>query len=343
MKVYSGILAGGSGERLWPLSTHESPKQFIPFIDKKSLLALTVERLDACKKSNDEIFVITGSSFVSKVKQHADSKIDFVIEEPVGRNTAPAILLSCLQVYQKDQDSIVSFFPADHFIPERDKFCRVIQQAVAYVKDNDVIATLGFVPTYPGTGYGYIQAGMAEEKKSFFYPAKKFHEKPNLKKAQQYLAQENMFWNAGMFLAKTSVLLKAFELHAPILWSAMQDYISGGCSYNSLEKESVDYAIMEKSKNIVVFTADFEWYDVGNINVFLKIKSRYEEKASNVINVDASNNLAYTDKKVVACIGIENLCIVETDDVLLITSCKSAEKVKEVSVLVDQKSNEKSL
>lgn len=335
MKTYLGILAGGSGERLWPLSTKQRPKQLIPFINGKSLFSLTVSRLSGCV-SDQKLFVVAISDLSDALQKEAGDAVSFYIQEPASRNTAPAILLSSLKLYEQDPESVIGFFPADHFIPDTKAFQKIITQAIDHAKKNDVIVTIGLQPTYPATGYGYIQADK-QKRVNTWYPALQFCEKPELQRAQNYVERGDMFWNAGMFLAKTKVFLEEFQLHSPLLWDAMQRYFKGDLAYAEIAKIAVDYAIMEKSKRMVIFPAQFEWYDVGNMTVFLKLKNQFNGISSQVINIQGSNNLVETRKKIVACVGVSNLCIIETDDELLILSQEHAESVRQISVELSKK------
>lgn len=339
MKAYICILAGGTGQRLWPLSTPEHPKQLIPFINNRSLLDETVQRLSAIAYDK-EICVVANPLLTSAIKQKSYREITQYIEEPVGRNTAPAILLSCLKIHEKDQNSLIAFFPADHFIPEKTDFCSLVERALSYCQNTDTIVTLGLVPKSAATGYGYIQADTRGSSDAC-YPAMQFHEKPSLQRAQQYVAQNDMFWNAGMFLAKTSVLLDEFKAHAPALWQSMQQFLSGERAYADLEKISVDYAIMEKSKKITVFPVNFEWYDVGNIAVFLELQAKYQKNKPSVLSVAAHSNLVNTKKKTVAFVGVDNLCVVETENELLIVAKDKAERVKSIVESIEEDNAQK--
>lgn len=339
MKIYLGILAGGSGERLWPLSTQQRPKQLIPFVHDQSLFSLSIDRLAGCVV-DQELFVVATSDLTKSLQKEAEGWVNFYIEEPAQRNTAPAILLSCLKLYEQNPESIVGFFPADHFIPDKKAFQEIIAQAIDHTVENDVIVTIGLQPTAPATGYGYIQADK-QNPANMWYPAVQFCEKPELQRAKDYIARGDMFWNAGMFLAKTKVFLEEFKLHSPTLWASMQRYFRGDLEYAGIEKIAVDYAIMEKSKRMVIFSAQFEWYDVGNITVFLKLKQQFDGLSTKIINIQASNNLVEVKNKTVACVGVSNLCIVETEDALLIMSQEQAESVRQVSVELNKKSEQK--
>ena len=327
------ILAGGSGQRLWPLSTKKCPKHLIPFLDNKSLLEQTIERINI-SSSNQKIWVLTNQEQLEIVKKHVEHMHDHglnvtVVAEPVARNTAPAILWMCEQINVIDSDATVIILPADHFIPEKEVFNQALVSAIIFAQNNPKIVTLGITPTMPATGYGYIQA----DRPAFFtgskniFPAVRFHEKPDLSKANQYLNQSNMFWNAGIFIGTVITFLNEFKTCSKKVFDDMQKFIKGQVDYSELESISIDHAVMEKSPNISLIPATFEWHDVGNLSVFLSLKKRFDN-IEDVVNIDGQNNLASTSKKVVVCIGVTDLCIVETEDVILVTKKDCAENVK---------------
>jgi mannose-1-phosphate guanylyltransferase len=335
--VFLGILAGGAGERLWPLSRKDRPKQLIPFLNGKTLLQETVARLYEIVQKKENIFIVTCKEQEHLINKGEDQKIGFILREPVARNTGPAILLGCHEIHKKDPESIVGFFPSDHFIPEPKTFAKVIERAIEYVAGHNDIATIGIMPTSSATGYGYIQANFNKntKTKNCFYVSK-FHEKPNISLAHQYLAQENMFWNAGMFLAKASVFLDTFKECSPKLYAMMQQYREEKISYDELENISVDYAIMEKNNNMVVFPACFEWNDVGTLDTFLQLQKKYSQKQAKIISIDANNNLVSSSKKIVAFVGVNNICVIETNEVLLIVQRDKTEEVKKVVTKISE-------
>jgi mannose-1-phosphate guanylyltransferase len=327
------ILAGGKGQRLWPLSTKKCPKHLITFIDNKSLLEQTIERINTSSNNNNEpkIWVLTNEEQLELVKNHVQhlqvQNLNItVVAEPVARNTAPAILWICEKINKLDCNATVIILPADHFIPEKDNFNQTIQQAITFAQNNPQIITLGITPTMPATGYGYIQADISAHERIF--PVIKFHEKPDLTKANHYLKQSNMFWNAGIFIGTVSTFLNEFKTCSKKLFDDMQNVIKGKTDYEALESISIDYAIMEKSSNIALISASFEWHDVGNLVIFLSLKKRFNKNIENIINIDGYNNLSSSNKKLVVCIGVSDLCIVETNDIILVSKRNCTENIK---------------
>ncbi|MFH0898341.1 MAG: sugar phosphate nucleotidyltransferase [bacterium] len=329
--VYFGILAGGSGERLWPLSKKDSPKQLLPFLGDSSLLQLTIQRIKLLTNHKENIFVITNQEQEALIKKNVGNSIGFVLAEPCARNTAPAILWAATKIYQKDPVAIIVFLTADHFVPEPEKLNVVLRKAITYVTKHKKIALFGLTPTHAATGYGYIQAAMSAKKKSTApYPIKAFHEKPNKQLAENYITQKDMFWNMGVFAAQASVFVQEFKIHAPEISNAMDQFINESKEYKDIPSISVDYAIMEKSKNTVIFPGTFQWHDIGNLHTFLKIQAQYDTTFIPSISLKAKNNMISSKKKVVICIGVENLCIIETDNVLLIAHQDNVEEVKTI-------------
>jgi len=322
--VYFIILCGGSGTRLWPLSTKNCPKQLIPFISNKTLLEDTIDRISHISEKK-YIGISTTKEQSKLIPNHIKEKIGFTIEEPVPRNTGPSILYSCFEIFKKDKNSICVFIASDHYIPEIEKYCSSLSTAINHAKTNNTIINLGLMPKCAATGYGYIQTNPEKIESGKIYPVKKFHEKPNLHKAEQYLKQKNMLWNIGMFIGKTTSFIREFEIHAPEIYSAIKNI-----NYKNSPNISIDYAVMEKSKNISVFPCDFQWNDVGNLKTFLEIQQKHQKENSQIINIDSKNNLVKSRKKIVTFIGVENLCVVETDDTILISKINNVEKVKEV-------------
>lgn len=333
--VYAGIMAGGTGTRLWPLSDKNRPKQLMPFLNNNSLLDQAIERVMPLVTTPEKIFVVTSAEQEELIKQSVGKKIGFIVSEPEGRNTAPAILLGCYRVYQQNPEAVVIFLPADHFMPEIQAFATIVAKAIAHVEKHNNIALFGLKPRHAAIGYGYIQTNPSENEQDFFSVVK-FHEKPSAALAQVYAASDDMLWNMGIFVAKVSTFLQEFKMCAPMLDLTMRAYLQGTCSYADLENISIDYAVMEKSSNTVVFAVDLEWYDVGNVYTFLQLKETYSHDNAAIINVDAAKNLAYSKKKYVVCIGVDDLCIVETDDALLIVKKDKAELVKQVPAKIKE-------
>lgn len=327
------ILAGGSGQRLWPLSTKNCPKHLIPFIGQQSLLQQTINRILPLTPSHKNIWIITNDYQLNKIKDHVNHEIN-IISEPAARNTAPAILFTCHKIKNVDKDAMIVILPADHFIPDQQKFLCDLNDICDFVKNSNKIATIGIKPRYPATGYGYIQAGRNIDKN--VYAVEKFHEKPSLEKACEYINQNNMFWNGGIFLGKLNTFMNEFETNAQQLSNDMNKFFDGKLDYQNLENVSIDYAIMEKSSNIVVIPTTFEWSDVGNLSVFLSLQQKYQKIESNIINIDGQNNLVNSNKKIIVFIGLSDLCVVETDNVILISKKDSVENVKKALTQVSK-------
>ncbi|MFA6263067.1 MAG: mannose-1-phosphate guanylyltransferase [Candidatus Babeliales bacterium] len=336
--IYCVILAGGAGERLWPLSSYVRPKQLIPFINGSSLLEQTVQRVQAVVKNKNHLMVMTHAELQEPIKKMVGKQAT-VFTEPVGRNTGSAILLSCLEIYDKNEDAVVVVMPSDHFIPEYEKFSSLLLAAAAFASCYDQLVLLGIKPTTPATGYGYVRYKTELMPGWACFPVQKFHEKPDKEQAQRYLEQGDMLWNSGIFVGRVKVFLDQFQLWAPELWSAVAAYRANQCAYDQVPSISIDHAVLEKSDKIVIFPAHFEWHDVGTLPTFLMLKAQHEKEstATKVINVDATNNMACAIKKVVAFVGVDNLCVVETDEALLVVAHDRVESVRDVSSILKTK------
>lgn len=337
--VYFIILGGGQGERLWPLSRKARPKQFVPFLDHKSLLEQTLERVKKLAVNRDQIGIVTNKDHKDRVVELVGKDVGFILAEDDGRNTGPAVLYACLEIYKKDSDATVVFVPSDSFVVEAEKYVKSIELAVQFAKQNEKIVTLGVMPTRPSVSYGYIQADNSDSghiNVNSVYNAKKFHEKPSLEKAQDYLKNDFMLWNISVFVSQVSFLIKEFKTHAEDLLDDMQSYLDGKIDYKDIENISIDFALIEKSENIAVIPCDFSWYDVGNIDVFLTLQHKLAKESTKIINVDASNNLATVipqsvdHEKIIAFVGVSDLCVIEDKDVILVAKRSQVEKVKKV-------------
>ena len=382
--VHIVIMAGGSGKRLWPLSRSGKPKQFIKFNSEKTLLEETVDRVKNIFE-NQKILVVTAKNFENFVDRLVGDSIDKIIVEPESKNTAPAVLYSCLNL-QADSDDVVIFLPSDHHITDFKKFRESIEQSARSASETNGIILVGIKPTYPATGYGYIEINLDNNiKTKTYFEVEKFHEKPNITLAQKYFNSKNMLWNSGIICAKFSVLLDAYKNLFPSLdtlsshlcaSSSTRDerdnnvvqvnknfvnlceersFVSDskfstplvpsvfcndneeksieGCEckyiYNIIPEISFDYAILEKTKNLNVIKADFSWSDIGTLDVFIAAKKDINNK-ENLVSIESENNLVEVQNKLVVLVGIHDLCIVETDDVLLISTKKDIDKVKDV-------------
>lgn len=327
--LYIVILAGGNGERLWPLSRQDRPKQLL-FMGEKTLLEHAIDRA-ALVVPPDHIWVSTAVHHKAAIEQVVEDKIGGLILEPSSRNTAPAILLSCLTIYERDPHAHIIFVPADPFIPthEYTRYAGFLDHAIDFISRNNALLLLGLKPTYPATGYGYIEFDTTQsDNGNAPFKVTHFHEKPSLAVAQRYIESGNNLWNMCTFCGHVSVFIEEFKQLAPDMFEAMVAYRNGNDSYESIPADSIDYALMEKSKNIWVLPVDFAWCDIGNIEVFLSHEQIDRELP--IITIDAHNNKVSAPDKLVAVVGVDNLCIVQTDDALLIAKNDQAERVKDV-------------
>ena len=324
--VYCVILAGGSGERLWPLSRSCRPKQVLEVGGQKTLLDQALDRL-AMLVPVDNTWICTTQQHAPLIRALAGDKVGTLLIEPASRNTGPAILLACLEIYKKDPNAIVLFVPADPFIPPHDYglFAGYLDHAIDFAREQERIVLLGVKPTFAATGYGYIEF---KNHHIAPYPVLKFHEKPSKEVAEQYFTSGTMLWNIGMFCGHVRIFLEQFKELAPDMYNGVMQYQLGQASYQDVVADSVDYALMEKSTKISVLPVDFSWCDVGNLEIFLSIKKAYGSQEPTVFEVESSNNLIDADGCVVGLIGVHDMCIIQADGVLLIAKRDDTEKVR---------------
>ncbi len=347
---FFAILCGGRGERLWPLSRKNKPKQFISFFKNKSLLEQTLERISPLVTDKNNIGVVTNSHQEGLINKFVGDKIGFSIQEPDARNTGPAILYSCFKLMEKNKDAVVVFLPADSFVLDNDEYRECIKKAINYTNLNNEIVIVGLMPTRPATGYGYIQAasGLGNDiTAGNIYKVKKFHEKPDVELAKKYMHQNDMFWNIGVFVSKASVFIEEFKLHAPEIYLGVENFIKGKSEYKDILSLSVDYAVMEKSSKVSVLPSVFEWDDVGNIDVFLRLQRKIQKDTNNIINFEAVRNIVHLSEKskdkLVVFMGVNDICLVEEDDVVFVAKRSEVEKVKNVLGKIKEESLEKFL
>ena len=319
------ILAGGSGTRLWPLSRELYPKQFLSLNGDSSLLRSTAE---LAKEHADEIVVATNKEHFFYVRDEIGDIVseDNIILEPYRRNTAPAIALASLFIAENYGDISFLAMPSDHVLSH--DFFDVVAEAEPLAKEH--LVTFGINPRYPATGYGYIKPG---EALNIGYRVEKFIEKPSRDKAER-LIKEGCFWNSGIFLFSPPVLMEEFKTHSPEIARYMHSYEELLNNYEKLPSISLDYAIMERSSRSAVMPYHGEWQDIGNWKSVYEIMPK-DAKGNAVkgeaLLRDAKECLIYGDSRLIACLGVENLAIVDTKDALLVASKEKAEEVKAIA------------
>ncbi len=344
---YALIAAGGHGTRLWPMSRAKLPKQMLPLIDDHSMFRTSVERISGLFALED-IFVVTGQDYAEELRQEVPHipPENFVVE-PYAKNTAPALALALATIQARDPEAVVAILTADHHIADPDKFRRVLG-AAWQIAQEDRIVTLGIKPLHPATGYGYIQQGppITEVDDFTVYQSKRFTEKPDIVRATQFLASGQYSWNSGMFIWKVRSAMSAFEQFQPAIY-AMCAYLQSAIEapdyqqklediWDTMPKLSIDVAIMEKSENIAVIPIDIGWSDIGSWSSLYHILPQDSfgncikgEAADNRVILDTRDTLVYSDRLTVA-IGVEDMVIVDTDDVLLICHKERTQDVKQV-------------
>ena len=335
--MYGIILAGGSGSRLWPLSRELCPKQLLKLDGENSLLQSTFKRL--CRFIDPEnIISITNIKHANDVKFQL-SKVcgnSVVLSEPIAKNTAPAIAASIEYFKQmKDENEVVIIVPSDHLIKDLEKFENTVKTGLKAAEEGKIV-TFGIQPTYPETGYGYIKT---KSENDGIFDVDCFVEKPDLKTAQKYLLEGNYFWNSGIFMAKVSTLLKEFahyqkDIFFFFLKLNYKESITIMCGvFEDVLSISFDYAIMEKSNKIVLCKLQSDWSDLGSWQSLYDVTEKDSNGnvlEGNAIVEDVKNSFIYTDKKIVAAIGLENVILVNTEDAVLACKADYSQQVKNV-------------
>ncbi|WP_300369589.1 mannose-1-phosphate guanylyltransferase [Brachyspira sp.] len=339
MKKAVLIMAGGIGERLWPLSRESKPKQFLKIIDDKSLIEQTIDRaLQITSKEN--IFIVTGKRYEEAFNKYIPSfNKENIIYEPIGRDTAAAIALGVLAIKEKVGNAIVSILPADPIIKDEDIFIKIINDSIDISKKTDNIVIIGINPTRPETGYGYIK--LKDNIENNIYNVDRFVEKPNYENACKFLEDGHYLWNSGMFIWSIDNILNAIKELMPDTYDKVRKTLETKENdkkieiFNSINKISFDFGIMEKLNNIICMKSNFFWDDLGAFSALGRIHDK--DNSNNVVvgNVyvkEANNNIIINDdnKTFIAADGIDNITIVKSEGVILIYPNNKDSKIKDI-------------
>lgn len=354
------ILAGGAGTRLWPVSRKNKPKQVQPFIDEKTLLQATYDRVSIGFKKED-IFISTGNDLADKVKEQLPllNKNNLIVE-PVRRGNAPAIGLAALILHERDPKSSLVTIWSDNYIKDVDEYVRILKLLDKILNDNFYKTVLvGVKPTYPETGYGYIKMDSHVTKigEDEVFRVEKFVEKPDLKTAKKFLQQWDYLWNPGIFSWKTEYLLKLYKEFLPDVYKHLeiiQAALGADKEQEVIKKEfgampsvEIEQGILEKSDDILVVPASFGWSDIGHWKTVQEMLS--DRIDSNVVkgkyvDIDSFGNLIYSySHRLIATAGVKNMIIIETDDVILVCPKDRAQDVKKIVKKLEEKGMEEYL
>jgi len=341
--VFYTVLAGGGGTRLWPLSRDSKPKQFLEVGSNRTWLEQTFDRLSLCQNFNGSHLVIATAPNLEAQMREAVRDVKAatrIISDPSRRDTGPAILLNILEILKQNPHAIVAFVPADPFIPapQSSAFSQAIDKAVSYVHSHpNKIVLLGKTPTFPATGYGYIEMAGSQDN---VFSVNSFKEKPSLDVAKELVSSGRYLWNMGIFVAKAQFFADLFKRYASDVYAAVSEYVEhkNPASYNSAKLISVDYAVMQPAaadQHLLVLPVSFDWEDVGDVKTYLETHTPHLNAAGLGPIVyqhsDSQGNLAFAPKaKLVSFVGVSGLCVIDTPDSLLVIPCNQAQKVKDV-------------
>lgn len=357
-KAYAIIMAGGKGERFWPLSTSRHPKQTLTLFTGKPMLLEAVERVRALIPP-DRVLIVTSKDLVKPIQK----AVPFlptrnIIGEPMGRDTAAACAVGTAIARSRDPNAICCILTADHVIKQADKFRRILRESVKMAGNGDCIVTLGIKPTFPSTGFGYIKtAGIIGRRNGIkFIKAERFVEKPNLAKARGYVRSGRYYWNGGMFIWSARTFFKALRRYAPHLLP-LSETIAGTRKasavnailrriYPNLKKISVDYAIMEKHDNIVTAETDIGWSDIGSWSALedhFRADKTWNVLIGNVESLGSSGNIVVSEGRMTAMINVRDMIVVQAKGVTLICRKDSAQKVKDLVKVLTEKDGYRTL
>jgi mannose-1-phosphate guanylyltransferase len=352
--LYVCILAGGSGERFWPMSRKTLPKHLLRIVSDATLIELTVQRLEGMVPL-ERIFILTNAAQLEATRaalpQLAESQI---IAEPAKRDTAPACALGTALIRSIDPQGIIALLPADAMVHDAATFRRQFEEAARVARSQDAFLTFGIPPRYPATGFGYLEMGKPVDTSgcstthsitSDFRHVDRFVEKPNLEKAEEYLKSGRFLWNAGMFVWKAATFLKEARLHQPELAHFIENMPTDRTEWTgylerefpTLPKISVDYAIMEKAASVICCRAEYDWDDVGAWTA-LPDHLGSDDKGNTLKGLtalhDSNGNIVIGGKRLIALCGVSDLIIVETDDAILVCPRNRAQDIKSLLPLL---------
>jgi mannose-1-phosphate guanylyltransferase len=363
--IYAVILAGGAGTRFWPVSRRSNPKQFLNITGKGTLLQETLERIKPMA-SAAHVLIVTNAAYRHEIGRQVSRygvPRENILLEPSAKNTAPAVCWAAAKIHRDDPDAVMVVLPSDHLILHEKRFLRVLSEAVRLAR-RDYLVTLGIVPTRPETGYGYLRTAKARAGGRTVVCVERFTEKPSPAKAAQFIRRRNYYWNSGMFVWKSSIILQAFKKHLPQVYNIFvgaglrpartgyeivrksKVHVGAGFKpartghaavkkvWDNLPSISIDYGILEKAGNVAAVPAPaIGWSDLGSwesLTDVLTADQRGNIFKGDVLPVDCRGTLVWGDKRIIAPVGLENMIIIDTPDALLVCRKDRSQAVKDV-------------
>lgn len=341
--IYSVIMAGGIGSRFWPQSREARPKQFINVFEEQSLLQQTLSRM-APIVPPERTLVVTHERYVDLTREQLSSiPEENILGEPISRNTAPCIAYAAIKLRAVDPEAVMVVLPADHLVKREDRFLNILRKATVVANKPGALVTIGIQPSYPATGYGYIQYDPSESERDGAYRVRTFAEKPNEATAERFLDSGDFLWNSGIFVWRADAILENMQTHLKSTWRAFeeasrhlgtdQEDSAIRQAYYKSTRISIDVGIMERASNVYVVPGSFGWSDIGDWRAVYNLsdKNRHGNVLrGNVIVHDTSRCLINAGKRLVAVVGIHDVVVVDTDDALLICHQNSTQQVKNV-------------
>lgn len=356
---YGVILAGGTGTRFWPLSRELNPKQTLKLFGAESLIEQCIKRLLPIA-SEEKIVIVTGAKLRDEIRNHLVSAkpplkgVKYLVE-PLARNTAAAIGLAATYLFKLDPSAILGVFPSDHTIKDKTNFLKAIETSIE-LANKGFLVTFGIPPERPETGYGYIEQGNPLPANSSVFHVDRFAEKPSRDKAEEFLKNGGYFWNSGIFIFTAQKILEEIEKFMPELYEKLKWFSEKSVAdwdtdkaqdiFSPLESISIDYGVLERSKDVLVIPVDLGWSDMGS---FLALENLFEKDeqgnvvVGNVVDVDSKDSIIYTDKHLVAALGLKDMIVINTHDAVLICPKNRTQEVRKIVDILKKKKAEEYL
>ncbi|MBU0576742.1 NTP transferase domain-containing protein [Patescibacteria group bacterium] len=360
---YAVVLAGGGGTRLWPKSRNKNPKQFLKLVADKTMIQEASNRITKIIPWN-RVIVVTNKLYEQEVKEQLpDVPALNIIAEPKRRDTALAMLVGSLCAKSLDPDAVIVNVASDHTLTNEKEYVRVMKAAIKTAAENEHLVTVGIIPTTPSTGFGYIKIGEHIQKLNqglSLFKVDSFTEKPNKATAGAFISTGKYFWNANMYVWSAKSICAAFEKHMPKMYTLTRELSQKSAQkfhkalpeiYKQAENISIDYAISEKADNLVLIPGDFGWNDVGNWRVVYDLGTKdlsgnvviSESEKALALSIEAHNNLMHTNGRLIAIIGVDDLVIIDTDEILMIAPKNRSQEVRKLVDRLEQEGREEYL